>query len=208
MGKIKNIVGTKFGRLTVLKYLYTRDNLAYWLCKCDCGNIVEVKGVSLRSGLTKSCGCLFGDIMAKRTTHGDIHSRLYNVWACMKQRCYNPNHTAYNRYGGRGITVCDEWLEYVNFKKWAISKGYDETAKRGNCTLDRIDNDKGYSPNNCRWVDMKSQSSNRHIPDKTGRPPKQISINGEERTYKEWAERLGISLGALKYRVKKGYYPV
>ena len=116
----------------------------------------------------------------------------------MKQRCYNPNSNEYHRYGGRGISVCESWLSYENFREWAIVNGYDEDAPRGECTLDRIDNDGNYEPSNCRWVDMRDQIRNR--PKRTP----YFDFNGESHTLYEWANRVGIGYMTLKARVKKG----
>lgn len=160
--------GERYGRLVVIERAGTdRNRNALWKCICDCGNEKVVTGKCLRSGDTRSCGCLQLENLREQAhkgncnTHGDAHSRLYEVWATMIQRCTNENSKRYPYYGGRGITVCDEWKKYDNFLKWAHENGYSENAPRGECTLDRIDNDKGYEPCNCRWVSMKVQSNNR-----------------------------------------------
>lgn len=169
MGRPIDLTGMRFGAFTVIK---RSDSLAYskeaaWLCMCDCGNMRVVKGSKLRSGRSKSCGCLQSKQLAERnrTTkkiHGKAHTRLYHVWQGMHSRCYQKSHNRYHRYGARGITICDEWLhDFQAFYDWAIANGYDENAPKGQCTIDRIDNDKGYSPDNCRWVDMKTQATNK-----------------------------------------------
>ena len=161
---LKDLTGQRFGRLVVLRrYGSTPGGQATWICQCDCGNQHAVVGSSLRRGYTNSCGCLRDEIVSKKQgTHRKTKTRLYNVWTHMLQRCYNPNHTAYERYGGRGITVSDEWLHnFQAFYDWAMANGYDENAPIGKCTIDRIDNNKGYSPDNCRFVDMKVQNSNK-----------------------------------------------
>ena len=161
---MKDMTGQRFGRLTVLRRAgSTRHREALWLCLCDCGNERTISGSSLRRGYSKSCGCLRDEIVSNtQSTHRKTKTRLYNVWTHMIQRCYNPKHTAYKRYGGRGITVCNEWRNsFQKFHEWAMETGYDENAAFHKCTIDRIDNDKGYSPDNCRWVDMKTQRHNR-----------------------------------------------
>lgn len=162
---IKDITGQKFGRLTVVKFHgVDKGGNALWVCVCECGNQSVVRGCSLRNGRIKSCGCTRCDRRMKKNPsykHGLYKHRLYSVWSSMKERCYNPKGTEYSSYGGRGITVCPEWRNnFKAFYDWAVSNGYDETAPRGQCTIDRIDNNKGYSPNNCRWIPQKQQYKN------------------------------------------------
>ena len=134
-----------------------------WSAVCDCGNEKVVYAAQLAKGTVKSCGCIVSErITALNTKHGMSRSRLYTVYKDMKQRTTNLKARCYERYGGRGIKVCDEWAnDFKAFAQWAISHGYDANAQKGQCTLDRIDNDKGYSPDNCRWVTAKQQAQNR-----------------------------------------------
>ena len=164
MSKIKDISGQRFGRLVVIRREGSSPlGVAKWHCQCDCGKECVVEGAKLRKHNTMSCGCLHDDLAAeRRTVHGKSSSRLYAVWKSMTQRCNNPNNKNYDIYGGRGITVCDAWQSsFQAFYSWAMANGYDENAPAGQCTIDRIDNDKGYSPDNCRWVDQKTQNNNK-----------------------------------------------
>lgn len=158
-----DLVGKRFGNLVVLSRAANRGNCAYWLCKCDCGTVKEVRGQHLRSGKIISCGCL-GRVhsMEAKETHKQRHTRLYGVWQNMKNRCYNKNVRSYKDYGQKGVTVCAEWLHDFNaFSKWAYANGYDPSAPYGKCTIDRIDVHGNYCPENCRFVDMKTQSMNK-----------------------------------------------
>ena len=173
---IKDITGQKFGRLTVVKFHgVDKGGNALWICVCECGNQIITRGCNLKNGNTKTCGCSRRNSQKTQYKHGLYKHRLYGVWANMKERCYNPKATEYSAYGGRGIAVCKEWRDnFKAFYDWAISNGYDETAPRGQCTIDRIDNDKGYSPDNCRWISQKAQYTNTQA---TGRKKKKWNGN-------------------------------
>ena len=174
-GRPNNISGMKFGRLTALYPIDDDRKDTYYLCVCDCGNYIEVPSGSLRTGNTRSCGCLHHDFMKtidrstiKHAKHGGSYDengnteRLYNVWRGMKRRCYNQNSDSYEYYGGRGIEMCDEWRnDYATFRDWSLSHGYDSKAERGKCTIDRIDNFGNYEPDNCRFVTMAEQNKNK-----------------------------------------------
>lgn len=205
-GKIKDLTGKRFGRLLVVQQCGRKTDCGklLWLCKCDCGNIVEVSGMALVAGHTRSCGCYKRDIDKNRTfIHGDTAdnetSRLYHVWANIKQRCYNASNAAYKYYGGRDIVMSEEWKnDYSSFKEWAYANGYDENAKLKACTIDRIDTNGNYCPENCRWVSMKVQGNNtrrNHI----------LTYRGEEHTISEWSVILGINYKTIMMRLNLGW---
>jgi hypothetical protein len=154
------MVGQKYGRWTVQEFGERIDNHKAAICRCECGNIRNVIVRDLLKGNSKSCGCLHSKIMRELKTtlkHGYANNeKLYAVWRTMKQRCYNKKSKMYYRYGGRGIKVCQEWYDYVNFRKWAYDNGYGEGLQ-----IDRIDVDGNYEPSNCRWVNSFVNSDNR-----------------------------------------------
>lgn len=163
MSRANELSGKRFGRLLVLERAGSNSKgNSLWRCRCDCGNEAVIVGYSLTGGRSKSCGCLHHEKLSVRNqqekrTHGETHTRLYTIWRGMRQRCENANRKHYSDYGGRGITVCPEWDEsYEAFRDWAVSNDY-----RDDLTIDRIDNDKGYFPENCRWVTMSVQNANR-----------------------------------------------
>ena len=190
MGAKVDLVGQRFGRLTVLEECGRQGGGVVWRCQCDCGNITEVRSNHLRRGAIVSCGCYNRE---KDRTHGQSHTPLHHVWQCIKDRCLNENYAYRDTYGGRGITICDEWLDFNAFYAWAIANGYKEGL-----TIDRIDNNGGYEPNNCRWVDMKVQGRNR-------RNNHLLTFNGETHCVTEWAELMGIKASTICTRLRRGW---
>lgn len=192
--KTKDLTGQRFGRLVVVQENGKIKGKTSWLCKCDCGNERVAIGTYLKTGHTKSCGCLLEETrkLPKKTTHKQSKSRLYKEWCSMKSRCGDGYHGKEN-YKEKGITVCDEWQKFEPFAEWALSSGY-----KDDLTLDRIDNDKGYSPDNCRWVTMKAQENNR-----TNNVL--IEYNGEVKTLKQWCEYFNVNYGMVKARRRHGW---
>lgn len=179
-------IGDKFGRWEVIgeKQRSLKSSHYEWLCKCSCEKqtIAYVDEQNLKRGLSKSCGCLTAESLSKRRfKHGENKSRLFIIWCSMRDRCYNVNNKRYDCYGGRGITICDEWNEYIPFRDWAINNGYDDTL-----TIDRIDVNGNYEPSNCRWATIIEQANNK-------RSNVLIEYNGETHTAAEWGKMLNIS---------------
>ena len=180
VGLAVDIAGQRFGRLVAVRPTDQRNKQGgiIWECQCDCGNTFFTDAHSLKKGNTKTCGCSRSDPKPgrRRPNRG---TRLYRVWSNMKTRCLIKNNGyAYSRYGGRGITICDEWLNFDGFAVWALSSGYSSDL-----TIDRIDNNKGYSPDNCRWVPMSVQNKNRsstHF----------VTIDGVTKCVKDWMREL------------------
>jgi hypothetical protein len=195
MSSFKNLTGQKFNKLTVIDRTANRvkpsgKQVAMWLCQCDCGKYVTVASGDLKSGHTKSCGCIMKN-NKNGVTHGMCHSRAYRSWRNMRDRCFNPKYKSYKDYGGRGITVCEKWLAFEGF--WEdMYEGYAD-----NLTLDRIDNDKNYEPGNCRWITNAEQQANKrcnHL----------IEINGEIKPLATWAKITNIKESTLFNREKAG----
>lgn len=204
--KVIDLTGQRFGRYIVLSqaesqvYFDGKRNRTrtMWNCKCDCGNEKVVSSHSLRSGHVVSCGCYKEEVDHTRCmTHGATlngkPTRLYKVWDGMKARCYNPNKAYYSIYGGRGITMCDEWhYSFEKFRDWALANGY-----KDGLTIDRINNDGNYCPENCRWATVSQQNNNKST-------NHYLTYNGETKTIMQWAEATGFPFHAILARVKKG----
>lgn len=192
----------KYGRLTIINEIDRRNGNRCVLCRCECGKEKAVLLKNLRQGNVKSCGCLKRD--SRNQTHGlsrlkGKKTRLYRIWGGMKTRCFNVRDHAYLRYGGRGISICDEWLDYATFHSWALTHGYSE-----HLSIDRIDNDGNYEPGNCRWVNRKVQANNRRHPSRSPRN-RILVLHGESKTLAEWSRTVGINYSALSRRLKRGW---
>ena len=195
MRKFKDITGKRFGRLTALYRLHNTKGRTKWLCVCECGNLVEVALRELIDNKTKSCGCLHKQIAREQhMTHGKRRTRLYSIYVSMKNRCYYKNNKSYKYYGGRGIAVCSEWKDnFQAFYDWAMANGYDDTL-----TIDRIDVNGNYEPNNCRWATQIQQQRNRTN-------NKHFTYNGETHCLSEWCEILGLKYHTVQARLKYGW---
>lgn len=192
MGRFIDLTGRKFGQLLVLERAPDKITgskpRVMWKCRCVCGERVIVRASSLTQGTTVSCGC-------KKKKHGYANKeRLYETWKNMKRRCNDPNNKRYAQYGGRGIKVCPEWEhDYPAFRTWAMSAGY-----RDDLTIDRIDVDKGYSPENCRWATQNEQMNNMT-------KNRMISYCGKTMSMSMWAKALGLSYGTMNRRIQRGW---
>lgn len=194
--KAVDMTGMRVGRLTVISRAEnTKQNKAQWLCQCDCGNTTVVSRKHLKDGSTVSCGCFSRETAARvHTTHGMKKTRLYRIWSGMKDRCCNPKSKYWDRYGKRGIDVCDDWVQsFENFYWWSIKNGYSEEL-----TIDRTDNDKGYSPDNCRWATYKEQENNRSN-------NRILEHKGQAHTISEWSNITGIEQRLISQRLYYGW---
>lgn len=226
---MKDLTGLRFGKLIVIeeaegRYQPNGKHLRRWVCKCDCGNIkiIDQDKLTRKNYQTVSCGCFARAIRAETakrvfTTHGHRDERLYSVWCAMRRRCEKEYDPEYSSYGGRGISVCEEWHDYETFREWALSVGYDKSAKRGECTLDRIDPNGNYEPSNCRWANMIVQANNTTATKRYAWSGKKytlaeiISISGTNLTKTCLCKRLGKGMTvdeALSLPLQKNQYGV
>lgn len=197
--RYKDLTGQKFGRLKVIGIHETKTRKTYWTCQCDCGGIKVVRSDSLQNGSIKSCGCLKKQQDKINLTANHRHkmsgTRIYSIWQGMKGRCYNEHDPRYERYGKRGIDVCDEWIhDFTVFYEWSLENGYTDEL-----TIDRIDNDSGYSPNNCRWVDVKTQCRNRST-------NINIRIGNATKTLTEWCEIFELDYSKIHARYERNQF--
>lgn len=192
-----DLTGRRFGRLFVIGKSSKRGHQRLWSCHCDCGTAKDLPTGELTSGGTKSCGCLARETTAARNrTHGLSHRPEYVVWCGMKERCMNSQQEAYRNYGGRGVTVCARWLGSDGFANFLADMGTRPTARH---TIERRDNDRGYSPDNCYWATRKAQRRNQR------RGLRLITFNGEALILRDWSDRLGIPYLTLFQRLKRGW---
>ena len=195
--KFVDLTGQRFGRLTVIKRVENDGEKVMWLCRCDCGNETTVFSGYLRNGDTKSCGCLSKDkLRERRFKHGESRkTRLYNIWIHIKHRTSGKANEKRTKkwYTDKNIKMCEEWSDFRNFRDWANENGYDDSL-----TIDRIDGNKGYSPENCRWVDWKTQTRNKsnNI---------NITRNGETKCLKDWCTELGLKYKSICQRIARGW---
>lgn len=191
MSKLIDITGNKYNMLTVLGRVENDKNgQSRWECICECGNKTIVKGANLKNGAVKSCGCLVHR-PALNKKHGESNTPLYRMWTSMIYRCDNPKYIAYKYYGARGIRVCDEWHDYETFKKWV-----NETKTDDSYTIERIDVNGDYGPDNCKWIPMSEQANNR-------RSNIVIDYNGEEHTLMQWCKKLNLNYKNVHNRMYK-----
>lgn len=194
MPKFIDLSKKRYGKLVVLERAENRGKHTMWKCKCDCGNYTITGSNELTTGITKSCGCL--KFERRNSTHNLSKTRLYRIWSKMKDRCLRENNPAYKWYGGRGIEVCDEWLnDFVNFYNWSIKNGYVDGL-----SIDRIDVNGNYEPSNCKWIPLKEQALNT-------RTTKFLTYKGETKTVSEWCEITGLKRTTLLNRIRIGYSP-
>ncbi|MBT2657451.1 hypothetical protein J7E81_19825 [Bacillus sp. ISL-18] len=192
-GKHENLIGERFERLVVIAIgepaiMPNGKKQLQWLCVCDCGQFTLQTTGNLKGKRAKSCGCYKKENPPKKT-HGQAGKRLYKIWQGMIQRCTNKNHTQWHDYGGRGIRICTEWLTFEPFYRWSMENGYED-----HLTIDRIENNKGYNPLNCRWADMFVQAKNK-------RSNTYFYYKGEQLILADISRKYGVPMSALSTRI-------
>lgn len=193
--KTRDLAGQKFNRWTVISFSHIKNRKAYWFCRCDCGEERIIMGSSITTGGSQSCGCARVDFVTdKNTTHGLSKHILYSVWQDLHARCkgYNPDDIPC--YVNKGIIVCDRWNGPEGFVNFLEDMG----ERPEGTQIDRIDNSKGYSPDNCRWVTCKENQRNRGT-------NRNITFNGKTQCMSAWADDTGLSKGVIKSRLDKGW---
>ena len=196
--KMLDIKGKRFGKLIAIERVKNVGKKVSWKCLCDCGKETIVLTTNLTTNRIKSCGCLKNQKLIERSTkHNQRHTKLYEVWKTMKQRCFNPNHKSFHNYGGRGIIVCDEWKDnYQAFYEWSMNNGYKEGL-----SIDRINNDGNYEPSNCRWADRFTQNNNT-------RQNKPVVIDGVSKTIHQWAREYNIPVEIVRNRLYNKHWDI
>lgn len=189
-----DIAGQRFGRLVAVEFHSRKPSMTYWLCQCDCGKQKAIALNQLRSGKTRSCGCLAIEEKRKRATkHGEVRTPLHNLWRGMHARCKFSGCSSYRLYGGRGVSVCEEWATYEPFRDWAIANGYAQGL-----SIDRIDPDGDYQPANCRWVSKSEQQRNK-------RNTFHVEWRGERGCLREFTRKTGKNYSTVYRRIKNGW---
>jgi hypothetical protein len=192
-----DFTNVRFGRLLAKRIDQSKEGkkgAPFWFCVCDCGSIRSVNYSNLASGMTKSCGCLAKEMTSERSTiHGMYGTGTYNSWWAMTQRCNYKKHIEYQRYGARGIRVCEGWREFASFLE-------DMGERPEGTSIDRIDPDGDYCPENCRWADKKTQSYNR-------RTTRKMTVNGITKPVPQWADETGVKASVIRRRLDRGWEP-
>jgi len=185
-----DIIGKKYNKLTCVKKDENKDK-RYYIFRCDCGNEKSIIAQNVVGGYSTSCGCVKSK--GNNTKHGGKGTRLYHIWKSMRERCNNPNTNRHHIYHDRGIRICEEWDDFSVFREWALSSGYSETL-----TIDRVDGNLGYCPDNCRWATYREQANN-------SSNAKMITYNGKTQSQSAWGREFGIHQSTISDRVRKGW---
>jgi len=193
-----DLTGMTYGRLTVVGYSHTnKSGKTFWKCKCECGKETVTSSDKLRRGVTRSCGCLRKELYGKaQTTHGMTKTKLYVIWSNMRSRCMYRKNSMYHNYGGRGISLCEDWKNFDSFRKWAEKNGYKEGL-----SIERIDVNGNYEPKNCTWIPKSKQLLNQ-------RRSHLVTAFGKTQTIKEWSDESGIKYDTIERRLNSyGWNP-